>query len=514
MTLVSRQFVEMPRTRIEGFLASFPRLMTAGQQHTTVETDAIRYVYQPLGEDMYTVLITNRHSNIVQDIDTLHLVARAINDICDILDQDDVLNNAFELLSAFDEIISLGYRENIDIQKLRTIMEMESHEEKIQEIIQKNKEREAKQELKRKAKLFDEQRKEALKRGISGQSFGGGISSGMGGMSSSLSSGYESVPTRDPMPTSYSSYSASSAAKSKPDSTSKARGMKLGQKPKAPAMFEHTPDPTDALEEMTNDLSLADEVEETAVPTVVTKDVHISIEESVTATINRDGGLEELEVKGDLFLTIKNEENNKSQVKVALPDNIKPQFKTHPNIDKKLFTQNNLLTLKERARPLPLGQPAGILKWRFVSQDEEDIPLSINCWPEPSATPGRYTVNIEYEKTEKTASHLELKNVIIAIPIPRGGHPEVEDIAKGSYEVKPGAIHWKIPVIDDGDSTGSMEFSIQAGSDDTFFPINVSFESDKPLCNVQIEKVSFTGGDDDVDYSQFVQMKTDEYRVV
>lgn len=47
----------------------------------------------------------------------------------------EILRNAFELLSSFDEIISEGYRENVNLAQVRSIIEMESHEEKIQEII-------------------------------------------------------------------------------------------------------------------------------------------------------------------------------------------------------------------------------------------------------------------------------------------------------------------------------------------------------------------------------------------
>lgn len=134
--VLSRQFREIPRSRIEALLASFPKLADAGTQHTTVEQDNVRFVYQPLDE-LYIVLITNRQSNILQDIDSLHLFAQVTTSICRSLDEREILRSAFELLSAFDELVTLGYRENLSLSQIKTFLEMESHEERIQEIIER-----------------------------------------------------------------------------------------------------------------------------------------------------------------------------------------------------------------------------------------------------------------------------------------------------------------------------------------------------------------------------------------
>ena len=55
-------------------------------------------------------------------------------------------------------------------------------------------------------------------------------------------------------------------------------------------------------------------------------------------------------------------------------------FKTHPNMNKELFSNENILGLKDPNRPFPTGQGSdagvGLLKWRMQSTDESMVPLT------------------------------------------------------------------------------------------------------------------------------------------
>ncbi len=53
------------------------------------------------------------------------------------MEEREILKNTFDLLSAVDEIVSLGYREPLNLMQVRNVLEMDSHEEKIQDIIEK-----------------------------------------------------------------------------------------------------------------------------------------------------------------------------------------------------------------------------------------------------------------------------------------------------------------------------------------------------------------------------------------
>ena len=148
-----------------------------------------------------------------------------------------------------------------------------------------------------------------------------------------------------------------------------------------------------------------------------------------------------------------------------------------------------------------------MLKWRFASTDESNIPLAINCWPSDGGD--KCDVNIEYELTQPT---LSLSDVTISIPLPTGsGNPVVTE-SDGDYVVdsKKRVLDWHLAVIDSSNTTGSMEFSIP-GLQDDFFPISIQFHSDKPLMQFSIHDVIARNTGERVKFSSEAELTVDRY---
>ncbi|KAG8927382.1 hypothetical protein FRC03_001093 [Tulasnella sp. 419] len=505
--VISRQFREMPRSRIESLLTSFPKLIPANSQHTSVETADVRYVYQPL-EDLYILLITNKASNILQDISTLHLFARVTSDLCRSADEKEIFKNAFELLGAFDEIVSLGYRENVNLMQVRNVLEMESHEEKIQEIIARNKEAEAKEELKRRAKQLEMQRRDQARRQGSGTGNIGGAS------------GYSSIPRYEsPIET---TRSASPAPAPKAPAF-KGSGMKLGKKTKQSDLMDAlgTELNTPGQSVSATPARAASPVAKYT-PDVPQESVHVSIREQLSVSLDQSGGLKSLSLKGELNLLISDSAHTK--VRLTIPESAREaqeeygnelQFKYHPNLLKgPLAEKGNLdeeLRQKDANRSWPVGQPLGVLRWKLASKDESFVPLSINCWPTPTGD-GNIEVNIEYELESE---RLTLHNLVITIPLP-GGFPAVSSHS-GSYSVDPqsNSLIWTIQKVSSTENkSGSLEFSIEGDDTSAFFPVKVDFAAEGSLVGVDVEGATAVDGSPVETFSCEVVCTTDDYLIV
>ncbi|RYN44097.1 Coatomer subunit delta [Alternaria arborescens] len=511
--VVSRQFREMQRSRIEALLASFPKLADSGTQHTTCEQDNVRYVYQPLDE-LYMVLITNLQSNILQDINTLHLFAQVVSSICKSLDEREIQKNAFELLTAFDEIVTLGYRENLTMSQIKTFLDMESHEERIQEIIARNKELEASEERKRRAKQLEMQRKEMSRSQRAGGGMGGGMGSGMGsgmgGRSPSYPAFTPSVPTTNVADT-YDSYEAEKKkATSKPLALGK-KGMQLGKKNKTNNMYEQvTGEQAPAEEEplVAPKPSAPAAVAPASARQSTSTDreaVHITTNETISARLDREGLLKSFEVKGEMQLKITDPSFTQVKLDLATGDTRGAQLMTHPKVDKTVFRNDKVIQLADTSKGFPSNMGIGVMKWKLAPRPDDisDPPITFRVWVEDSGN--MYNITVEYELTGGDS----LKDVTVTIPY-QTDEPNVSSF-DAVYEVSGDSIEWNIGAVDEANSSGSFEFEAQAGSDSEFFPMNVRFSKATPFVDVDVSSVTLLAMGQDISFSKDVKSVAENY---
>ncbi|KAK7277227.1 hypothetical protein RIF29_18378 [Crotalaria pallida] len=504
--LVSRQFVDMSRIRIEGLLAAFPKLVGTGKQHTYVETENVRYVYQPI-EALYLVLITNKQSNILEDLDTLRLISKLVPEYSYSLDEEGISINAFEIIFAFDEVISLGHKENINVAQVKQYCEMESHEEKLHKLVMLSKINETKDVMKRKASEIDKSKIEKNRgdRGGFGplQSLGSGrIENSFSDLSiSSSGSGFGLNTDMD---------SFSNKTKGRPTSSTtappKGLGMKLGKSQKTNQFLESLKAEGEViLEDFKPSLSQS----QSAAPPP-SDPVTFNVEEKLNVTLKRDGGINNFDVQGTMTLHILNQEDAHIQVQVKTDESQAVSFKTHPNMNKELFSNENILGPKDPNRPFPIGQASSLLKWRMQSTDESLVPMTINCWP--SSSGNETYVNIEYE----ASSMFDLRNVVISVPLPALREaPSVSQIdGEWRYDSRNSVLEWSIILIDNSNRSGSMEFVVPQADSSAFFPISVAFMATDTFSDLKVVSIIPLRGDNPPKYSQRTQLITENYQVV
>lgn len=461
---------------------------------------------------MYLLLITTKTSNIVEDLGTLRLLAKVIPDTAGNLSESAINSSAFELIFAFDEVITVGgYKEEITLSTIQKNLEMESHEEMLHNMMEQKKKDEAKKLMDAKQAEMEKRKLNNLKNNIldMGNQQGGGSggmgSGGMegfggGGYGSENAGGMQGFGSGSGMPgyaDSVDPFADYKSKESEPEDLAPrvpVKGMSLGGTKKKDNIMAAIgmEDNISILggKKSSNALGLAAPVEP-AGPATPSTPLTIALEEKYTVAMNREGGIESCDLKGTLTLTANTEAGSTIAVAVNKPV-IAAQcganwnFAPHPKVNKPDYEKKGIVTLKG-GKGLPLNRPVGVIRWSYGGEDA--VPLSINCWPEDEGS-GSINVNIEFELLRP---QMTLNDVNILLPLGTTDPPSIESIdGQFKHDASSGMLCWHHDLIDENNSTGSLEFSI-AGSDvDAFFPVQVMFKSETFVCPIEITGVTST----------------------
>jgi len=469
-------------------------------------------------EELYMVVLTNKQSNILEDLETLHILTKLVPEYCRSINEKVVCEKSFELIFAFDEVIAMGYKEKVTISQIKSFTEMDSQEEKIADMVERNKEREAKENAKRRLKEIERERREREKMGLAPL---GGIGAGQfnkfGQGNSPHSGGYSQQPfivdqRKGDSPSLDKKYTT-------PDSSRQApvvQGLSLKKTPKANTILEKLKAEGELVDAGDSASPKAEHVHQKA-PGVMREDVNIEIEEKILIKADRDGSVHKLEVRGELVLTITKEEHKCLFLQMQKVEDKSIQIKTHPNIDRPRFAKDGILCPKDAKKAHSVNTPTPLLKWRYQSSQDDQMPLTINCWPSTSKE-GVTIVNLEYELGQ--GREWELNDVSIRIPVAGKEKPMVNSIDSGTYEfdVKDSILCWNLPIIEQSNSSGAMEFELALWNKENtatsfLFPITVTFTSTKTYFSNQILGCLSAEGGQPVKYSQSRNLTVESFTI-
>jgi len=522
-TLLGRAFVSISRQKLEGYLQSFSKLVTGDSACTFIETDAVRYVYQPM-EQLYLVLLTTKASNLLDDLETLRMMAKLVPEYCGQQSEEAVRARCYELSFAVDELVTPGgHRDHATLQQIKTFTEMDSHEEKLQKIIMESKMNQARDEARRKASDIDHQKAQARQAAAMAgankySSYGSESGSGGGGSYSSGPSSYERQEVSPAAPVDPSPRKAPSASSSLA-SKGKIKGMQLSKAKKTDDFFdqlnkeEKLAPPTGRPVGAAAAAGAASASAASPAAAAAKQSVRVLMEEKVVCALDREGGIKRLEIKGKMKLSIFDPDDARIVVRTSgLSEKDGFKCRLHPKINKQLWASEGGLGLGDPSKAFPVGSDNApiILTWSKSSNSDDDVPLTLNFWP--NVEHGRTVVSVEYSAEN---ARVDLQDVRVTIPCPSREAPEVAsaDGDTTKFDAKNKQLLWHIGSITDANKSGTLEFSVPEMDGDAFFPLQVQFEATSTLSQISIQQVQQADGGAEVAFAADTQVGVESYTV-
>eukprot|EP00817_Percolomonadidae_sp_ATCC50343_P002765 CAMPEP_0117428438 /NCGR_PEP_ID=MMETSP0758-20121206/8141_1 /TAXON_ID=63605 /ORGANISM="Percolomonas cosmopolitus, Strain AE-1 (ATCC 50343)" /LENGTH=451 /DNA_ID=CAMNT_0005214785 /DNA_START=236 /DNA_END=1591 /DNA_ORIENTATION=- len=442
---------------------------------------------------------------------------------------ENVLESSFNVMFAFDECISLGFKEGLSIDQILDVMKMESQVENLHNIILDNKIRNATVERKKNQQRISKEKQEQRKRAEQGGYMSGVSSSGGIGSSDNVSSRPTMSTIGDSDDEGYGSTPISSSnigrdVDSDEDTSRPTFSKPLKSKPKSMSLKSSKKKPSSNL--MMKQLVASGEVEEDELEDPTSNEepspaelildapkepIVIQVSETLEAEVDRNG-TSHLDVNGEMFITVKDEEHSQFVVKCS-EFNSSFSSKIRPQIDKRRFKSDNEITVKKKLKEgFPVGNPLKIMTWFFKSDEESDLPLSVSCWPSESKEGMTISVNYELNDVE-----LPLSNVVIAIPLPSLDGFDVKSIEVGTYKLDKSnrCVLWQLDSITEDNDEGTLDIVISDSAPESeFFPLQISFSSDHLMSNLSVLDVVSPDGENSLEYACSSSLSTEQFSIV
>lgn len=499
--LLARQFQPISKLSLEESVKNFPKSISPNQQHTFIETNTLRYIYLPL-ESLYLLLLTNKNSNIIEDLETIRLLHKIVIELCPSgLSEENIMKNSFEIIFCFDDVVSYGYRESVTISQVMNSLEMESSEEKLHLMLMKARMNEAKENVK-KHQMEVQKRKEA------------GISSNMASLSSSgyktEASDKEYKPVTSPV-ASQSSSSITQGVSSKIGGVAK-KGMQLGKKKTEGGLEKEKATAGLGQEELRKEILKQEKTEVKSEEfNPLKKALEILIEEKFNCSMTKEGTLNSLEIVGDVMLVFRDKSKCKCRIQLEHEKNKQILVKPHPSLNRNAWNDQNIIELKDINESFAVNEQIPTIKYKLSSKEINIVPFVFTYWLSSSVL----TMEIEFNSSQDRFEIIE--NLIVLMNFPVKESPQIKECTNSEFNLNKSknVLEWNISNLSKQNSNSTIEIVFSSSIlDEELFPLNVIFGTNYTYYHIMPKNVVKVEDGEEVSFDVNHKLETESFKII
>ncbi|GIX64660.1 coatomer delta subunit, putative [Babesia caballi] len=413
--------------------------MLSGGDHTFVESEENRFVYQPLDE-YYVFIMTPLESNIVRDIGVVKTLAEIVQTVVQSdLNEQTIWQNVYQLVFHMDELITNNQPEDVTLEQMKEFILMESKEEEKHKQLQTSKEKEEKERRRQIAAQLE--KRHELEHRLLEPSGGAGAYAGQ-----AMADGRGQT-------------AADVAIAGIKQSIQRAA---VGVSPLSLDAMRHAYAPK------------ASEGEEGAVADAEAPAV-VQVNEACNGSIQLEGDIDVLNVQGELVVTAFEESARMAALEISSNRDIKMRY--HPSVDKQMAAKNRI-ELQSAQQGHKIGQSTSLVKWRHKTSDEVGpgdgggalraqayFPMVVSCWTNTNA--GKTTVTVEIQNVSETV----VDEMNFQVMDSRYNQTVVNANELGVVQRNADSVNWVIQGLQP-EETGKFEFTAQ-GNIDAILPFTL-----------------------------------------
>ena len=241
--------------------------------------------------------------------------------------------------------------------------------------------------------------------------------------------------------------------------------------------------------------------------------VSITVDEKIVATISKDGDLGKFEVRGEIFLYLNDETKTNAEVHLAVNDTKGVTLKPHPELNRTLWTSQQIIAPKSGVQGFPVNTKLEALKYKYSTNNTNDIPFNITLWNATEDKLNVITLEAEFNASNPKFTHLA--NIRILIPLGTAKEPQITkmDNSEVNYLDKDHVLEWNIEKLDPSKPTAGLELKTP-GDLASLFPFDIRMSYPYSILGAKVLKVQTTDTKQPISYVEKVSMTCENYQIV